>query len=111
MSQAKVDRYKKEKAERKSIQRRKKILNVVYSLVAVLVIVGIGFLIYKQTRPVYDVNLADTVYDDASLASLIGYNGIGIPDGEASEESGDVSEPIEIAQETVSTEDASEVSE
>lgn len=65
MSQAKVDRYKKEKAGRKKMMRREKIKKGirrgVYSLVALCIALGIGFTVYsgmqdKKPRTQIQVN-------------------------------------------------------
>ncbi len=56
MSQEKVDRYKKEKANRKQIMRRQKIMNYVRTaivgVVAVVIVGWVGFSAYRT----YDEN-------------------------------------------------------
>ncbi|MCR4720494.1 MAG: hypothetical protein K5655_02105 [Lachnospiraceae bacterium] len=78
MSQKKVDTYKKEKAGRKAAIKRQKLFRALYVCIAIAVIVGFGCLIYKATRPVYDVNLEDSKFDEVGLASTLGYSGINI---------------------------------
>lgn len=81
MSQAKVEQYKNEKKNRKnwkSEQLKKKVVSWVIACVCVLA-VGVG--IYFVARPDYSsINTGTSVYDDAALASLVGYNGISLSD-------------------------------
>ncbi|MCR5431912.1 MAG: hypothetical protein K6E95_05090 [Lachnospiraceae bacterium] len=78
MSQKKVDAYKKEKAGRKQTIKRQKFLRVLYIVIAVLIITGFGFLIYQGTKPVYNVNVEDSKFDEPALASVIGYDGVNL---------------------------------
>ena len=80
MSQKKVDEYKKEKAGRKQALKRKKLLRTLYIVIAVLVVIGFGFIIYNGTKPVYDVNVEASNFDDPALASVVGYDGIYLGD-------------------------------
>ncbi|MCR5432268.1 MAG: hypothetical protein K6E95_06905 [Lachnospiraceae bacterium] len=80
MSQKKVDDYKKEKAERKQTLKRKKLMRVLYVIIAVIVVVGFGFLIYNGTKPVYNVNVEESKFDEPALSSVLGYDGININD-------------------------------
>ena len=53
MSQAKVDRYKEEKANRKQIMKQEKLKRVIRNLVAVLVVCGlVGWMGYS----LYDIH-------------------------------------------------------
>lgn len=81
MSQAKVEQYKKDKNNRKNWkaeQLKKKILSWVIAGVCVIAItVGVVF----ATRSDYTgINTGYSVYDDAALASLFGYNGVSLSD-------------------------------
>ena len=78
MSQKKVDEYKKEKAGRKAAIKRQKMMRFVYIFIALVVCVGIGFLVYTATKTVYDVNLEDNKFDEPALASTLGYDGVNI---------------------------------
>ena len=78
MSQKKVDEYKKEKAGRKAAIKRQKMMRFVYIFIALVVCVGIGFLVYTATKTVYDVNLEDNKFDEPALASALGYDGVNI---------------------------------
>ncbi|MCR5830380.1 MAG: hypothetical protein K6F93_08565 [Lachnospiraceae bacterium] len=80
MSQQKVDKYKLEKAGRKAAQKRKKLFNVLYVLIALIVVACFGFIIYQSTKTVYDVNVEDSKFDDVALASVLGYSGVDITD-------------------------------
>ncbi len=89
MSQQKVDNYKKEKAGRKQALKKKKLMRVVYIAIALVIAAGFGFLIYTANKPVYNVNLSDSKFDEPALASSIGYDGINIENyisGETEEE-------------------------
>lgn len=64
MSQEKVDRYKKEKANRKQIMRKEKIQNSIYKcaigIVAVALVGWIGYSaydMYDSSRPVKEVQI------------------------------------------------------
>ena len=64
MSQAKVDRYKEEKANRKKIMRREKIANklrkCVVGLVAIALVFWIGYSaynMYESSRPVEEAKV------------------------------------------------------
>ncbi len=64
MSQAKVDRYKEEKANRKKIMRREKIANklrkCVVGLVAIALVFWIGYSaynMYESSRPVKEAKV------------------------------------------------------
>lgn len=81
MSQAKVEQYKKEKKNRKNWkaeQLRKKITRwVISGLCVIAVVVGIVF----ATKTDYTgINTGASVYDDAALASLLGYDGVSLSD-------------------------------
>jgi len=102
MSQKKVDLYKQEKAGRKAAAKRKKLFHALYALIAVLVVIGVGLLIYKATRPVYNVNVEDSKFDDVALASVLGYDGVNISDyvdsvNEISDEDDESSEVIDVS--------------
>ena len=80
MSQAKVDRYKEEKANRKKIMRKEKIANrlrkCVVAIVAAVLVVWIGYSaynMYESSRPVKkaEVNYqsVDTFNQEIATAS------------------------------------------
>ena len=80
MSQAKVDRYKEEKANRKKIMRKEKIANrlrkCVVAIVAAVLVVWIGYSaynMYESSRPVKkaEVNYqsVDTFNQEIAAAS------------------------------------------
>lgn len=81
MSQSKVDKYKKEKAGRKSALKRKKLVKIIVAVGAICIVIGIGLGVYFGTRPVYE-NAAtnQSKFDDVALASVLGYDGVSIYD-------------------------------
>ena len=73
MSQAKVDRYKKEKADRKKTMRKEKIMRNVKRCVALAIVGWFGYSAYdlhssNQERAVTEVNY-DSVKDYLSTLS------------------------------------------
>ncbi len=80
MSQKKVDEYKKEKASRKAAIKRQKLMRFVYIFIALVICVGIGFVVYHANKTVYDINLEDNKFDEPALASALGYSGVNITD-------------------------------
>ena len=70
MSQEKVDRYKKEKANRKKIMRKQKIMNFVrkgvLALVALALIAWLGYSAYDMYESGKDRVVAEVNYDSIS---------------------------------------------
>lgn len=70
MSQEKVDRYKKEKANRKQIMRKQKIMNSVrkgvLALVALALIAWLGYSAYDMYESGKDRVVAEVNYDSIS---------------------------------------------
>ena len=78
MSQAKVDRYKEEKANRKKVMRKEKIANrlrkCAVAVVAAALVVWIGYSaynMYESSRPVKEVNYqsVDTFNQEIATAA------------------------------------------
>ena len=60
MSQAKVDRYKEEKANRKKVMRKEKIRKCAVAVVAAALVVWIGYSaynMYESSRPVKEAEV------------------------------------------------------
>lgn len=73
MSQAKVDKYKEEKANRKKIMRKEKIMNVVRKcIVGIVGLVLVGWIgysayhTYEASKPKEEVEIDYTAFDNLS---------------------------------------------
>lgn len=79
MSQSKVDQYKKEKAGRKASLKRKKLAKILWSVGAIILVIGICLGVYFSTRPTFeDASTNPSKFDDVALASVLGYDGVPI---------------------------------
>ncbi len=78
MSQAKVDKYKKEKANRKQIMKREKRMLFLEKMLGVLVCVAlvawVGFSVYQKQTASDDTTTAEVEYTDVNITAISDFN-------------------------------------
>ena len=115
MSQEKVDRYKKEKANRKKIIKKQKIKGffskIAVAVVALAIVGYLGFSTYRYYNPVETTTTFTNAYSVEELSSILEEEGLVETDTVSDDEDSEDTDSEESADDTDSEESADDTDE